>query len=170
MKSGVQDMWKRDQTVKPTNGQPETPGLPTYQPPPPVQSTAPPPEPRQIERNVVNIGKSVVIKGELNGSEDLTIDGHVEGTIDLRDNVLTIGTNGNIKAQVFAKSVVVVGVMTVMVVLRSSSDLPSPSGGQEGEGKAAFVRSGSWNPMALAVAPCSACGRTPTTRPTRRPV
>jgi cytoskeletal protein CcmA (bactofilin family) len=57
----------------------------------------------------VNIGKSVVIKGELNGSEDLTIEGHVEGKIELRDHVLTIGPNGKIKAQLFAKSVIVLG-------------------------------------------------------------
>ena len=57
----------------------------------------------------MNIGKSVVIKGELSGSEDLTIEGHVEGRIELRENVLTIGPNGKIKAQVFAKSVIVLG-------------------------------------------------------------
>ena len=57
----------------------------------------------------VNIGKSVVIKGELNGSEDLTVEGRVEGKIELRQHVLTIGPNGKIKAQVFAKAVVVLG-------------------------------------------------------------
>ena len=62
-----------------------------------------------MEKDIVNIGKSVVIKGELNGSEDLTIEGHVEGTIQLREHVLTIGPNGKIKAQVFAKSVIVLG-------------------------------------------------------------
>ena len=61
------------------------------------------------ERTQVNIGKSVVIKGELSGSEDLTIEGQVEGKIELRQNVLTIGPNGKIKAQVAAKSVVVQG-------------------------------------------------------------
>ena len=65
-----------------------------------------------MEKDIVNIGKSVVIKGELNGSEDLTIEGHVEGTIQLRDHVLTIGPNGRIKAQVFAKSVIVLGEVT----------------------------------------------------------
>jgi cytoskeletal protein CcmA (bactofilin family) len=58
---------------------------------------------------MVNIGKSVVIKGELSGSEDLTIEGQVEGKIELRQNVLTIGPNGRIKAQVFAKTIVVQG-------------------------------------------------------------
>jgi cytoskeletal protein CcmA (bactofilin family) len=57
----------------------------------------------------VHIGKSVVIKGELNGSEDLTIEGHVEGKIELKDHVLTIGSNGRIRAAVFAKSVIVLG-------------------------------------------------------------
>jgi cytoskeletal protein CcmA (bactofilin family) len=57
----------------------------------------------------VNIGKSVVIKGELSGSEDLTIEGQVEGKIELRQNLLTIGPNARIKAQVFAKTVVVEG-------------------------------------------------------------
>ena len=58
---------------------------------------------------MVNIGKSVIIKGELSGSEDLTIEGQVEGKIELRQNVLTIGPNGKIKAQVFAKAIVVQG-------------------------------------------------------------
>jgi cytoskeletal protein CcmA (bactofilin family) len=58
---------------------------------------------------MVNIGKSVIIKGELSGSEDLTIEGQVEGKIELRQNVLTIGPNGKIKAQVFAKAIIVQG-------------------------------------------------------------
>lgn len=60
----------------------------------------------------MNIGKSVIIKGELSGSEDLTIEGQVEGKIELRENILTIGPNGRIKAQVFAKSIVVEGHVT----------------------------------------------------------
>ena len=57
----------------------------------------------------MNIGKSVIIKGELSGSEDLTIEGQVEGKIELRQNILTIGPNAKIKAQVFAKTVIVQG-------------------------------------------------------------
>ena len=76
-----------------------------------------------MERDVVNIGKSVVIKGELNGSEDLTIEGHVEGTIQLKDHVLTIGPNGRIKAQVFAKSVVVLGEVTGNVTASDKVDI-----------------------------------------------
>ena len=101
-------MWKRDEAVR-------QPAVPTNEPPaaaaPAAAMQAPRPDPirSQNGRDVVNIGKSVVIKGELNGSEDLTIEGHVEGTIELRDHVLTIGPNGRIKAELFAKAVVVLG-------------------------------------------------------------
>ena len=76
-----------------------------------------------MEKDIVNIGKSVVIKGELNGSEDLTIEGHVEGTIQLKDHVLTIGPNGKIKAQVFAKSVIVLGEVTGNVTASDKVDI-----------------------------------------------
>ena len=64
---------------------------------------------RRNVRDVVNVGKSVVIKGEVNGSEDLTIEGQVDGKIELRQHMLTIGPNGRITAEVFAKSVVILG-------------------------------------------------------------
>ena len=57
----------------------------------------------------VIIGKSIVVKGELSGSEDLTVEGQVEGKIALKQHVLTVGVHGRIRAQVFAKSVVVLG-------------------------------------------------------------
>ncbi len=62
-----------------------------------------------MDKDVINIGKSVVIKGELNGSEDLTVDGSVEGKIELRDHVLTVGSHAKIKAEVFAKIAVILG-------------------------------------------------------------
>lgn len=55
------------------------------------------------------IGKSVVIKGELSGSEDLYLDGQVEGSIDLNNHNLTVGPNGTVKANVTAKGVIVEG-------------------------------------------------------------
>lgn len=100
-------MWKRDETVKPTNGQ-STPSGST-QPRGSASGSLRVDASQQIGGDVVSIGKSVVIKGELNGSEDLTIEGQVEGKIELKDHVLTIGPNGKIKAQVFAKALVVLG-------------------------------------------------------------
>lgn len=58
---------------------------------------------------MANIGKSIVIKGDLSGNEDLVIEGKVEGKIDLPSNRLTIGAGGQVHAQVHAKNVVVVG-------------------------------------------------------------
>jgi len=57
----------------------------------------------------VNIGPSIQIKGELQGDEDLTIDGRVEGKIELRDHNLTIGPNGKIKADLHATTIVIAG-------------------------------------------------------------
>ena len=118
-------MWKRDEAVKPTGpGTPAGPAAPAQHQP---QANAPAqPEPRRqqmMERDVVNIGKSVVIKGELNGSEDLTVEGHVEGKIELRDHVLTIGPNGKIKAQVFAKAVIVLGEVNGNVTASEKVDI-----------------------------------------------
>lgn len=118
-------MWKRDEAVKPSGpGTPAAPVAPTQHP---QQASAPAqPESRRqqmMERDVVNIGKSVVIKGELNGSEDLTVEGHVEGKIELRDHVLTIGPNGKIKAQVFAKAVIVLGEVNGNVTATEKVDI-----------------------------------------------
>ena len=114
-------MWKRDEAVRPASGQPAG-----SQSPAPISAgpTGPRPEASHImEKDIVNIGKSVVIKGELNGSEDLTIEGQVEGTIQLRDHVLTIGPNGKIKAQVFAKAVIVLGEVTGNVTASDKVDI-----------------------------------------------
>lgn len=61
---------------------------------------------------MANIGKSISLKGDLSGNEDLTIEGHVEGRVDLPNNLLTIGANGSVNAEVHAKTVVVVGKVT----------------------------------------------------------
>ena len=114
-------MWKRDESVKPA-APPAT--SPAAAPNAPAAAAPSAGEPRaQLGRDMVNIGKSVVIKGELSGSEDLTIEGHVEGRIDLKDNVLTIGPNGKIKAEVFAKAVVVLGEVTGNVTASEKVDI-----------------------------------------------
>jgi len=59
--------------------------------------------------DIAHIGKSVVIRGELSGSEDLFLDGEVEGSIDLKGHSLTIGPNGHIRANVHAQEVVIHG-------------------------------------------------------------
>lgn len=65
--------------------------------------------PGESRTDIAHIGKSVVIKGELSGSEDLYLDGEVEGSIELRDHSLTVGPNGHIRANINAKEVIVQG-------------------------------------------------------------
>jgi cytoskeletal protein CcmA (bactofilin family) len=116
-------MWKRDEPVKPAAPAPSP--APAQQPAaePATARVATPDPQRGLEKTAVNIGKSVVIKGELNGSEDLTIEGQVEGKIELRQNVLTIGPNARIKAQVFAKSVIILGEITGNVAATDKVDI-----------------------------------------------
>ena len=77
---------------------------------PPTKSSAPAyvGESKSMD-NLANIGKSLQVKGELTGNEDLTIEGKVDGKIYLKDHKLTIGPNGRVKADVQAKAVVVSG-------------------------------------------------------------
>jgi cytoskeletal protein CcmA (bactofilin family) len=120
-------MWKRDDAAKPAS--PASSGAAPTPAPAPTGFDTPATRPtaantqQGLERTAVNIGKSVVIKGELNGSEDLTIEGQVDGKIELRQNVLTIGPNGKIKAQVFAKSVIILGEVTGNVTATEKVDI-----------------------------------------------
>lgn len=81
-----------------------TPSLNTPKETPKVSSSS------YAERtDVGHIGKSVVIRGELTGNEDLYLDGEIEGNIDLRDHKLVIGPNGKIKATITARDIVLHG-------------------------------------------------------------
>ena len=101
-------MWKRKDEEPIMN--------PAKEPPKevPIVSTMPQerkPEPwgESQKSTVAHIGKSVVIRGELSGSEDLYIDGQVEGTIELREHHLTVGPNGRVQANINAKEIVIQG-------------------------------------------------------------
>ena len=74
-------------------------------------------------QDVVNIGQSVAITGELSGSEDLLIQGQIDGKIELPKNVLTIGPNGRIKAQVWAKVVIVMGTVNGTITATEKIDI-----------------------------------------------
>lgn len=58
------------------------------------------------------IGKSVQIRGEVKGSEDLLVEGTVEGTVSLSESRLTIGAHANVQANLSARDVVVLGTVT----------------------------------------------------------
>ena len=85
-----------------------------------------------MNEELASIGKSIVINGELSGSEDLTIEGRVDGKIELRDHVLTVGANGRIKAQVSAKAIVVLGSVTGNLTATDKVDIKE-NGSVEGD-------------------------------------
>jgi cytoskeletal protein CcmA (bactofilin family) len=80
----------------------------------------------------LGMGKSIVINGELSASEDLTVEGCVEGKIQLSDHVLTVGSNARIRAQVTAKAIVVLGQVTGNLIATEKVDIKE-SGSVEGD-------------------------------------
>jgi cytoskeletal protein CcmA (bactofilin family) len=62
-----------------------------------------------VENAPVRIGKTVVIRGEVKGSEDLIVDGRVEGTMNLSESRLTIGPTANVAADLTAKDILIMG-------------------------------------------------------------
>jgi cytoskeletal protein CcmA (bactofilin family) len=106
-------MWKaRPEDNRVTTVNPSQSALPATAPAP-AAATPPKDLHRQAAEthaaDVGHIGKSVVIRGELTGNEDLYLDGEIEGNINLRDHKLVIGPNGKIKATISARDVVVHG-------------------------------------------------------------
>jgi len=62
-----------------------------------------------VMSETVHIGKSVCVKGEISGDEDLTIEGKVEGKIDLKNHDLVIGSSAQIRAEITAKKIEIIG-------------------------------------------------------------
>jgi cytoskeletal protein CcmA (bactofilin family) len=84
---------------------------------------------------MATIGQSIVFKGELTGDEDLEIDGEVEGNVDLKNHQLTIGANGRLKAEVTAKSIIVIGQVTGNLIATERIEIQA-TGVVEGDVKA----------------------------------
>jgi cytoskeletal protein CcmA (bactofilin family) len=62
------------------------------------------------------LGQTVVLRGELSANEDLLIEGQFEGTVSLEDHRLTVGANGQVKAEIRARQVVILGTVSGNVV------------------------------------------------------
>ena len=101
-------MWNQTPSPKLPAAVTEATGLPR----PPLKATG-----------AAGIGESVVIKGEVTGSEDLTIAGRVEGRIELRGHCLLIGPNAQIQAQVVAGTVTIMGAVTGNVTASGRVDI-----------------------------------------------
>lgn len=80
-----------------------------------------------VETTPARLGKTVIIRGEIKGSEDLVIDGNVEGTVHLSENRLTIGPNANVVADLSAKDVLVMGRLQGNIVASGRVELRAGS-------------------------------------------
>src|SRR3974390_2309816 len=104
-------MWKpKNQPATPVR--PSEPERPTTSMPTTPAMTEPAAAPRPVTTTTsdqATIGKSLVIKGEVTGSESLYIDGRVEGSINLSGNRVTVGRNGVVNANISAREIVVLG-------------------------------------------------------------
>ena len=78
------------------------------------------------------MGKSVVFKGNVTSSEDMTIDGRVEGSIEIREHTLTVGPDADIRADVVAKVVTIFGAVTGTITARQKVEIRE-SGSVEGD-------------------------------------
>jgi cytoskeletal protein CcmA (bactofilin family) len=103
-------MWKPNQSGNSSQSpstepvRPAVPQTPTFEAPSVRTPSAPVPAADQA-----TIGKSLIVKGEVTGSESLYIDGKVEGAINLPGNRVTIGRNGQVTANITAREIVVLG-------------------------------------------------------------
>jgi cytoskeletal protein CcmA (bactofilin family) len=93
-------MWKQDTSVNPPSPRPDH------------SAKAASADSGAAAKVIMDLGRSVVIKGELSASEDLTLYGHMDGSVKLPDHTLTIGPDADIRAEVAAKAVVIMGALT----------------------------------------------------------
>jgi cytoskeletal protein CcmA (bactofilin family) len=105
-------MWKKEDLK--SQGVPEISSFPAHSPA--ASNPGPVAAPREnssalpvSSRAVACISQGIRIKGEVHGSEDLFIDGHVEGKLEIGDASLTVGPNGSVKADVTAREIIVRG-------------------------------------------------------------
>ncbi len=124
-------MWKPNQpgsgspTPGPEPARPATPATPGFEATTPRPAPAPAAAQNATSGEQATIGKSLVIKGEVSGSESLYIDGKVEGAISLPGNRVTVGRNGQVAANITAREIVVLGKVRGNVTASDRVDIRS---------------------------------------------
>lgn len=93
-----------------------------------IQPIGSPSLPAEERRPVAWVGKSVIFKGTLTSAEDMTIDGHVEGSIEVKDQGLTIGPDADIRADIVAKTITIHG--TVIGNIRAGAKVDIRASGR----------------------------------------
>ncbi|HEV2851520.1 MAG TPA: polymer-forming cytoskeletal protein [Thermoanaerobaculia bacterium] len=122
-------VWKKSDdppvhNPEPTPANPPRPVAAAAPAPSPAPSSSAPETPRRTDRSAnATIGPSIFIKGDLSGEEDLLIEGRVEGKVDLKQNNVTVGKNGRVKADIFSRVVTVEGEVDGNVFAREQAIL-----------------------------------------------
>ena len=114
-------MWKRDALPLPKPA--SMPTQSASEQTQPITVLARPVEKASADAVVMNLGQSMRIKGELSASEDMTLCGHMEGRVTLNDHTLTIGPGADIRAEIKASTVVIMGVVLGNVTASQKIDL-----------------------------------------------
>ncbi|HTW44469.1 MAG TPA: polymer-forming cytoskeletal protein [Acidobacteriaceae bacterium] len=120
-------MWKPNQqastpqTPGPEPARPAAPQTSSFEPPARTSTASAP----AVAGDQATIGKSLVVKGEVTGSESLFIDGKVEGAINLPGNRVTVGRNGQVSANITAREIVVLGKVRGNVTASDRVDIRS---------------------------------------------
>ena len=106
-------------SVPPTVSQPVKEGIPmSTQPSRPLETRTEP-----TRGGVAILGKSVILKGQVYGREDVTIDGEVEGTVELQEHRLTVGPTGKVVATIKAREIVVLGTVQGNIETREKIEI-----------------------------------------------
>src|SRR5665213_1166381 len=106
-------------SVTPTVSQPVKEGIPmSTQPTRPLDA-----RPEPARGGVAILGKSVILKGQIYGREDVTIDGEVEGTVELQEHRLTVGPTGKVVATIKAREIVVLGTVQGNIETREKIEI-----------------------------------------------
>ncbi len=126
-------MWKKDETPEPITYTRPEPAVGPVRPAAPLDAPPPPPV---TGSSRATIGSSITIRGDVTGDEDLLIQGRVDGSVDLKQHSVTVGREGQVKADISGRVIAVEGrvegnlIADEQVILRSSAvvqgDITSP--------------------------------------------
>ncbi len=115
---------------KPEEENPPKPAEKVWVPPatpkvesPKTEATPKVSNPMPSNQNPTVLGRSVISKGEISASEDLSIEGQFDGTISMKDHCLTVGTNGQVKAEIQARQVVIHGTVNGNITAREKVEI-----------------------------------------------
>ena len=118
-------MWREKKTrpAEPLVVEHAAPPLPPRQEKPMNEMTARSPGTASTTPRQTVLGQTVVLKGELSADEDLLIEGQFEGTISLEQHCVTVGANGQVKAEIRARQAVILGALTGKVTAKEKVEI-----------------------------------------------